>query len=85
MYFESWHDFLQMGQHGVYVWSVYLCTALVVAYNLVSPALAQRRIMSRIKKLQKSTAQQSMHRKQSVQINGQSSHDILSHNTAVEL
>ena len=85
MYFESWHDFLQMGQHGIYVWSTYFFTMLVIAYNLVSPFLAQRQVLRRIKKMQKSAAQQSARSKQSAHINGQSSYDSLSHNTVAEL
>ncbi|MBL4794409.1 MAG: heme exporter protein CcmD [Pseudomonadales bacterium] len=30
MYFESLSDFIQMGNHGLYVWSAYGITAVVV-------------------------------------------------------
>lgn len=42
MYFETFGEFLQMGKHGVYVWSAYGVAALILAWNVVAPALHRR-------------------------------------------
>jgi heme exporter protein D len=41
MAFASFSDFLQMGQHGVYVWSTYGATLVIIVANVV--AVIQRR------------------------------------------
>ncbi|TWH64924.1 heme exporter protein D [Azomonas agilis] len=43
MSFASWEDFLSMGQHGLYVWSAFGISVLVLALNLALPMHAQRR------------------------------------------
>lgn len=43
MSFASWEEFLNMGQHGLYVWSAFGISVLVLALNLVLPLYAQRR------------------------------------------
>ncbi|MDX1804975.1 MAG: heme exporter protein CcmD [Alcanivorax sp.] len=35
MYFHSFSDFLAMGRHGVYVWSAYGISALLIIANMV--------------------------------------------------
>ena len=35
MYFHSFSDFLAMGHHGVYVWSAYGISAVVIIANMV--------------------------------------------------
>ncbi|MBQ0753059.1 MAG: heme exporter protein CcmD [Gammaproteobacteria bacterium] len=34
MYFESFDAFLQMGKHGIYVWSAYGISALLIGLNI---------------------------------------------------
>ncbi len=43
--FQSFAEFLAMGGHAVYVWSSYAFFAAVIAFNLIQPALAKRKIM----------------------------------------
>lgn len=42
-YFDSLGEFLQMGNHGPYVWAAFGITWVVMAYLLLSPWLSQRR------------------------------------------
>ena len=37
MYFDSFSDFLQMGNHGLYVWSAYGLTTVVLLASLWYP------------------------------------------------
>lgn len=43
--FDSISAFLDMGGHAIYVWSSYAFFAAVIAYNLIQPALARRKII----------------------------------------
>ena len=45
MNFASFSDFIAMGNHGLYVWSAYGISLLVLAINLVLPILARRRYL----------------------------------------
>jgi heme exporter protein D len=45
MNFASFADFLAMGNHGVYVWSAYGFSLLVLALNVGVPLLAKRRYL----------------------------------------
>ena len=45
MSFASFSDFLDMGHHGLYVWSAYGICLLVLAVNVASPVLARRRYL----------------------------------------
>ena len=45
MAFESFADFLAMGNHGLYVWLSYGLTAVVIAANIVLPVLQRRRLI----------------------------------------
>ena len=45
MAFDSFADFLSMNGHGVYVWSAYGITLLVLAGNLLYPLFARRRFL----------------------------------------
>lgn len=38
-------EWLAMGGHGPYVWSAYLITLVVLALNIVQPALAKRNLL----------------------------------------
>ena len=45
MSFASFAEFVAMGHHGLYVWSAYGISLLVLAINLVLPILARRRYL----------------------------------------
>lgn len=45
MAFDSWHDFLLMGGHGVYVWSAYAMTLIVMLWLIIAPLLRQRQLL----------------------------------------
>ena len=38
----DWQQFFAMGGYAVYVWTAYGFTALVLAFNLISPLLQRR-------------------------------------------
>ena len=48
--FSSLADFLAMGKHGVYVWSAYGITLIIVVLNLVVPLLKRRDLLLEIKR-----------------------------------
>ena len=50
MYFDSWSGFLIMEGHGFYVWSAYAVAATVVAYNLIAPFMAKRRVIAQVRR-----------------------------------
>jgi len=43
MNFNSFAEFLAMGNHGVYVWSAYGIGFVILVLNVVSPLLARQR------------------------------------------
>jgi heme exporter protein D len=43
--FESFGEFLAMGNHGAYVWSAYGISLAVLALNVALPILARRRYL----------------------------------------
>lgn len=45
MSFASFSDFLAMGNHGLYVWSAYAISLVVLALNVAAPVLARRRYL----------------------------------------
>lgn len=45
MYFESFADFIAMGKHGVFVWSAYGISLLVLAINVALPLIGKRRYL----------------------------------------
>ena len=45
MSFASFAEFVAMGNHGLYVWSAYGISLLVLAVNVAAPLLAQRRYL----------------------------------------
>jgi heme exporter protein D len=45
MNFASFADFVAMGNHGLYVWSAYGISLLVLAFNVGVPLLAKRRYL----------------------------------------
>ena len=48
MYFESFSAFLQMGQHGPYVWSAYGISLLLILSNVVLALRQGRRVRQQI-------------------------------------
>ena len=48
--FSSFAEFVQMGNHGIYVWSAYGVTLIVLAVNVVAPVLRRRELMREIKR-----------------------------------
>ncbi len=49
MQFSSFSELIQMGGQGLYVWSSYGITFLVIAINVLSPLLRQRALRKEIK------------------------------------
>tara|TARA_R110001592_G_scaffold353497_1_gene652412 strand:- start:496 stop:669 length:174 start_codon:yes stop_codon:yes gene_type:complete len=43
MQFESFSEFIQMGGHGAFVFSVYIISALVLVGNVIRPMRQKRR------------------------------------------
>lgn len=50
MYFENFSSLMHMDGHGLYVWSTYGIGLAVIAYNVVAPLLAGKRITGRIRR-----------------------------------
>ncbi len=48
MYFDSLGAALAMDGHGVYVWSAYAVTLLVLVFLLIAPARRRRRLLREI-------------------------------------
>ncbi len=54
MQFESINDFINMGGHGLYVWTSFAVAIVVIGLNLILPVLEQKKIkVSLYKKLQR--------------------------------
>lgn len=49
MQFSSVSELIQMGGQGIFVWSSYGITFLVIAVNVLSPLLRQRALRKEIK------------------------------------
>jgi heme exporter protein D len=45
MSFSSFTDFLAMGNHGLYVWTAYGISLVVLAINVAMPLIARRRYL----------------------------------------
>ncbi|WP_122665642.1 heme exporter protein CcmD [Pseudomonas viridiflava] len=45
MKFDSFGEFLAMGHHGLFVWSAYGISFVVLAINVALPLLARRRYL----------------------------------------
>ncbi|WP_034837516.1 heme exporter protein CcmD [Endozoicomonas numazuensis] len=50
MYFDSLASLIHMDGHGIYVWSTYGIGLLIIAYNIVSPLRARKRIVAQIQR-----------------------------------
>lgn len=46
MAFESFVDFLAMGQHGPYVWTAYGLTLAIMVWQVVQPLWRRRRFIA---------------------------------------
>ena len=46
----SWSEFLHMGGYAVFVWSSYGLALVMVVFNIVSPMLERKRVISRVKR-----------------------------------
>jgi len=50
MFFDSFSGFLEMGKHGLYVWSCYGLAAVIVAVNFISPILTRKKVIKDIQR-----------------------------------
>ncbi|MRI32422.1 heme exporter protein CcmD [Endozoicomonas sp. OPT23] len=50
MYFENFASLVDMGGHGIYVWPTYALGLLVILYNIVSPMMARKKIVTQIRR-----------------------------------
>ena len=48
MYFDSFNAILEMDGHGVFVWTAYLLTTVVLAVLLIAPRLRQKRFLRQL-------------------------------------
>lgn len=53
MSFSSFHEFLAMGGHGLYVWLSYGAALIIVVYNVLSVRLARRRFLQQARDRQR--------------------------------
>jgi heme exporter protein D len=53
MSFSSWSEFLSMGGYGIFVWSSYGLSMLVLAVILLSPALRHRQLVRQLRQRQR--------------------------------
>lgn len=51
MYFETLAEFIQMGRHGVYVWSAYGISLVLIGVNLWSALRSQRQAREQVARL----------------------------------
>jgi heme exporter protein D len=45
MFFDSFSSFIQMGNHGIYVWLCYGFFAAIVAANFISPMITRHKVI----------------------------------------
>jgi len=53
MNFDSFSAFIDMGGHGLYVWSAYAVTLVVFVYNITRPILMRKQVIREQKRLQR--------------------------------
>lgn len=51
MSFDSFEAFIHMGGHGLFVWSAYGITLVVLAFNFLQPIFQRRKILSAQKRV----------------------------------
>ena len=49
----SWSEFFHMGGYATFVWSSYGLALVMVVFNIVSPMLEHKRVISRVKRAMK--------------------------------
>ena len=49
----SWSEFFHMGGYATFVWSSYGLAFVMVVFNIVSPMLERKRVISRVKRAMK--------------------------------
>ena len=65
MYFETFNDFIAMGNHGLYVWLSYGVFIMVLAWNLVTMKIARRHALQSTKRfLRRQSMTQTNHQPQ---------------------
>ncbi|MCH8551390.1 MAG: heme exporter protein CcmD [Natronospirillum sp.] len=52
-YFDSFSDFIRMGNHGVFVWSVYGITVFTILGHWLGLRLQKRRLVTEMQRLKK--------------------------------
>lgn len=52
-YFDSFSEFIRMGDHGVYVWSVYAITLAVILGHWVALRQQKQRVLRELRKMKK--------------------------------
>jgi heme exporter protein D len=66
MYFANLHALLVMEGHGVYVWTAYLVTLLVIALTLLLPLRRSRRLLQQsaleVRRVQGPTGDDHLHK-----------------------
>lgn len=50
MAFASLPEFFAMGGHGLYVWTAYAIGAAVIAFNVLSPILLRKKLITEQKR-----------------------------------
>lgn len=50
MFFDSFSSFIQMGNHGFYVWLCYGIFAITLGVNFISPALTRKKVIKDIER-----------------------------------
>ena len=48
MYFDSFSEFLAMGNHGLYVWMAYGAFLILIIWNLITPKLRRRQVLESV-------------------------------------
>ena len=51
MAFESWSAFIQMGGHGLFVWSAYIISVSLMAWMLLRPGIQQKKMLEEIERV----------------------------------
>ncbi|PCJ21999.1 MAG: heme exporter protein CcmD [Gammaproteobacteria bacterium] len=49
MQFSSLAEFIAMGNHGLYVWSAYGISVVLIGLNVVLPILKKRQLISQLR------------------------------------
>jgi heme exporter protein D len=52
MNFDSFSAFIEMGGYGLYVWSAYSITLVVIVYNISRPILMRKQVIREQKRMQ---------------------------------